>query len=106
MIGSFIKLFSVGSQSKHPIMHGDSLLQLIDTNLSFETSTFLRDLVHLALLSDVPRAIIHRFMVKSLTQVRNPQPPHHQTIVVELINTQQTELEPILMFLERSASTN
>jgi len=81
-------------------------LQLIDTKKSFETDTFLRDLFFLAILEVNPMLVLCRMMVRSLTQVKHPQPPHHETVVVELIDTHHPDADPIIMFLERTASNH
>ena len=82
----------------------DSVLQLIDTALTFETVTFLRDLVVLAVMSPDYMAFLNRITVQSLTLYRDPQPPRHEGIVTDLLDTDNPESEPIIIFLERTAS--
>jgi hypothetical protein len=106
MLESFLKLFGVHSHSKHFTMKEDHLLQLINTRLFFKTDTFLRDLVFLALLSHAPKSVVSRFMVKSLTHVKSPLQPCHECMVIELTDALQNNSEPLLMFLERTASNN
>lgn len=92
----------------------DHLLQLIDTSLSFDTHSFLRDIAFIALLSSEPEKLLSRFEVKSLTHCKEPRSegstaPQHEFIVVELIDTHDQLAEatpPFLMFLERAASAD
>src|SRR5258705_2841144 len=83
-----------------------SVLQLINTALTFETVTFLRDLVMMAIVSPDYMAFLKRIMIGSLTIFKDPQPPRHEGIIVELIDTDQPDpdLHPILIFLERTGS--
>ena len=83
-----------------------SVLQLIDTALTFKTVTFLRDLVMMAIVSPDYMVFLQRIMVRSLTIFKDPQPPRHEGIIVELINTDypDPDVDPILIFLERTAS--
>jgi hypothetical protein len=81
----------------------DSLLQLINTRLTFETVTFLRDLVMLAVISPDYMAFLNRIMVDSLTIFKDPQPPRHEGIVAKLIDTDHPD-DPNLIFLERTVS--
>ena len=82
----------------------DAVMQLIKTALTFETHSFLRDLTVLAMLSPDYMAFLSRIMVKSLTLFKNPVPPRHEGIIAELIDTNDPKSEPILIFLERTAS--
>jgi hypothetical protein len=82
----------------------DSLMQLIDTALSFDTHSFLRDLTVLAMVSPDYMAFLCRITVVSLTIFKDPQPPRHEGIVAELIDTGDPNSKPILIFLERTAS--
>lgn len=113
---SFANLFSLSSNSrlKQRAMAQDHLLQLIDTSLSFDTHSFLRDVCFVALLSSNPEKVLNRFKVQSLTQCKErtrhgSTAPQHEFILVELTDTQPAEPEvtqPFLMFLERTASAD
>ena len=76
---SYIKLLSVRSQSIH-FTTMNSVLQIINTALTFETMTFLRDLVMMAIVSPDYEAVLNRIMVRSLTIFKDPQPPCHEGI--------------------------
>ena len=106
MLGSLLRLLGVHSLSKHPTMENDWSQQLIDTKQSFRTETFLRDLILLAVLSPKPASVLCRFYVQSATLCKDPKPPRHELVVLELIDTQRSDSEPILLFLERRVSTN
>ena len=81
-----------------------SVLQLIDTALTFETVTFLRDLVMMAIVSPDYMAFLKRIMVVSLTIFKDPLPLRHEGIIAELIDTDHRDSDPMLIFLERTAS--
>jgi hypothetical protein len=82
MIDSFLKLFGLRhSESKHfTLVEQDVLLHLIDTRLSFGMDSFLQDIIFLVLHAPNPMSVIRRIMVKSLTQVKHPLLPPHQTV--------------------------
>ncbi len=82
----------------------NSVLQIVNTALTFETVTFLRDLVTMAIVSPDYGAVLNRIMVRSLTIFKDPQPPRHEGIAVELIDTDLPDSDPILIFLERAVS--
>lgn len=106
MLGSLLRLLGVHSLSKRPTMKNDWSLQLIDTKHSFETETFLRDLIFLAILAPKPASVLCRFYVQSATLVKDPRPPRHELVVLVLIDTQRINPEPLLIFLERGVSPN
>lgn len=77
---------------------------LIDTALSFETYSFLRDLTVLAMLSPDYTVFLSRIMVASITLFKDPRPPRHEGIIAELIDAGDPDSKPFLIFLERTAS--
>ena len=83
----------------------NSVMQLINTALTFETSTFLQDLTVLAMLSPDYLAFLSRIMVNTLTIFKGPSPLYHEGLIVELIDTDDANSAPLLIFLERTASS-
>ena len=59
---SLLNPLGVGSQSKHSTTM-NSVLQLIVTSITFETVSFLRDLVMMATVSPDYMALLNRIMV-------------------------------------------
>jgi len=116
MVESLAKSFRIHSDSKRPrIMERDSFLQLIDSISSFDTETFLRGIVHTALLSPDPLAVRNRFMVKGLTHCKDLQDsfiPQHEFVIIELQDSdtlaraERSESHPIFIVLERTASSS
>jgi len=82
----------------------DVVMQLINTALTFEMHSFLQDLIVLAMLSPDYMAFLSRIMVKSLTIFKSPVPPCHEGIIVKLIDTDDANSHPLLIYLERTAS--
>jgi len=80
--------------------------QLIDMKHSFWTKTFLHNLIFLAILSPKPASVLCRFYVQSATLVKDPKPPCHKLVVLELIDTQRIDSQPLLLFLECGVSTS
>lgn len=87
-------------------MNQDPLLQLIDSISIFDTQTFLREIIRIAVLSPDPRAVQNRFVVKGLTHFKDIQATtiSHEFILVELADTQRMSSEPLFIVLERSVS--
>jgi hypothetical protein len=109
MLGLLEMLFPLFFDSKRsPTMNQDPLLRLIDSisTRAFDTQTFLRDIVQLAMLSPDPLAVQNRFMVNSMTHYKGVQAatiPHY-FLLVELADTQRIGSEPLFIALERTAS--
>jgi hypothetical protein len=108
MLVFLAKLLSSHSKSKQSrIMQQDTLLRLIDSSDKFQTSSFLRDIAHLAITSSGGHeTVLNRFMVQSVTLCKDPPPsiPQHEFMLIELMDTQRTGMPPLLMMLERTAS--
>lgn len=99
-----LKLFCY-SDIKPRTMPQDSFLQLVDSTVSLDTSSILRDIIHFAILSPDPKPVINRFMVQGITHCKDqPTTPQHEFIVVELMDTSLSGSEPLFVFLERTAS--
>jgi hypothetical protein len=90
-------------------MSEDHLLHLLDSKFNFDTSTLLRDMSLIALLSANPEDTLKRFTVKSLTHCKDskyssPGNPEHELLVVQVVDTEQSDSQPLLLILERTAS--
>lgn len=89
-------------------MNQDPLLQLIDSPLTFDTGSLLRDIALFAMVSPDPRAVQNQFIVQSLTHCKGIQAPTgmnpHEFIMVELQDTKQRGSKSLFIALERTAS--
>lgn len=86
----------------------DHLLDLLDSTLSFDTSTFLRDIINVALLAENPYSVLNRFKVQGVTHCKEcPTGYQHEMLILELIDTSVIGARPpFYMCLERTASVN
>jgi hypothetical protein len=108
ILNSLGKLFGIPEPSKRTTMNQDPLLNLVDSSLSLETHTFLRRIIHLALLSPNPKLILNRFMVQRVTHYTDcPTGTQNEIILLELIDTHRSGSRPPLYIrVERTASVN
>lgn len=102
---------SLSIASKHrTTMNSDTLLGLLNSDLSFDTDTLLRDLILFSTVSSDRKTVLDRFMVKSVTLCKDSPTsasiPQHEYLLVQLIDTlpSQSDAKPLLMALERTAS--
>jgi hypothetical protein len=93
------------------MMNQDQLLQLIDSSLTFDTGSLLRDIGLFAMVSPDPRAVQNRFKVQGLTHCKDihaatgiKMNPQHEFIIAELQDTERTGSTPLFIVLERTAS--
>jgi hypothetical protein len=97
-------------------MNQDPLLQLLDSSLTFDTGSLLRDIGLFAMVSpNSAQDVLDRFMVQGLTHCKDVQVqpwaptgmnPQHEFIVIELEDTKQTSSKPLFVVLERTASSS
>ena len=99
--------FCIGSQPKLHTMN-DSPLQLVETDLSFETKQLLEYIALLASITPDTKSILNRFVVQCLTHCKDsPGSPEHEFIIVDLIDThRKSGSSPLHLILERTASPN
>ena len=93
-------------------MSDEQLLELIDSSLTIDTGSLVRDIALFAMVSPDPQAILNRFMVQGLTHCKDIQAPidttlnpQHEFVVVELEDTKQTTSKRLFIVLERTASS-
>ena len=112
MLVSLAWLFSLLSKShfkRRCTLNQDPLLQLIDSSLTFDTGSLLREIALFAMVSPDPRAVQDQFIVQSLTHCKGIQAltgmnPQHEFIIAELEDTKRTGSTPLFIVLERTAS--
>ena len=93
-------------ESKPRTMSKDTLKGIIDSTLSLDTTSFLRDMRLLAMVSapDVD-TVLNRFMVRSLTHCKDTEKfPAHEFIIINIIDNETSNSPNSLMYLERTAS--
>jgi hypothetical protein len=82
----------------------DTLLQIIDSNLTMSTREVLRDIGFIAFTADDYEVILNRFEVRSISHCKDDQRmPHHEFLIVELID-KQNDSESHFLILERTSS--
>jgi hypothetical protein len=105
MLGSLAKFFKLFMSSESIPENQDSLLQLVNSHLSFPTNVLLRYLVDLAHLDDDPATITDRFVVTGITHCKDPDTrPEHEFLTVNLMDT-RSDSKSYTMFLERTAAS-
>ena len=93
-------------ESKPRTMNKDTLKGIIDSTLSLDTTSFLRDMKLLAMVSipDVD-TVLNRFMVRSLTHCKDTEKfPAHEFIIIDIVDNSGTSNLNSFMYLERTAS--
>ena len=103
IISRFFSFLLSRPKMAHP---QDGLLQLIDSNLSLDTSQFLLHFVNTALLSKDWEGVVSRFKVVSLTHCKEPAAAEHEYITVEVedMKHEGSGSSKYLMLLERTVS--
>jgi hypothetical protein len=88
-------------------MKQDRFLQLIDSSLTFTTSSFLHNISLIAMVSPDPQAVLNRFRGLTLCKaIRAPTGmiPNTYIILIQLEDTNQKHSDPIFIALERAIS--
>lgn len=86
------------------VIERDSLLQIIDSSLTFTTRDIVRDISVAAFTAKASdEKVLKRFMVRSISHCKDDsQLPNHEILIIELIDT--NSLETYLSILERTPS--
>jgi hypothetical protein len=89
-----------------PRTPAEQLIDLIDSGNTFDTASFLRDIINFAIVSNDPYQFLNRFLVQQISHCKEfPSGYQHELLIVQFIDTGvEGSRPPTLLFLERTAS--
>ena len=88
-------------------MSEDSFLSSVDSPFTFETHSFLTNMLLFAMVAPDPKSVLDRFMVEQITHCKDHLThAAHELLTLMINDTHRSGSEPLFMCLERRASSS